>query len=89
MSDHSQRHTTEPHPRRWWILSILCMSLTLVVISMSSLNVALPSIQRALDASGSELQWIVDAYVLVFAGLLLPFGAIGDRWGARRCCWSA
>lgn len=51
---------------------------------MSSLNVALPSIQRELDASGSDLQWIVDAYVLVFAGLLLPFGALGDRWGRKR-----
>lgn len=51
---------------------------------MSSLNVALPSIQRELGASGSDLQWIVDAYVLVFAGLLLPFGAVGDRWGRRR-----
>ena len=66
------------------ILYILCLSLTMVVISMSSLNVALPSIQRELDASGSDLQWIVDAYVLVFAGLLLPFGAIGDRWGRKR-----
>lgn len=51
---------------------------------MSSLNVALPSIQRELNASGSDLQWIVDAYVLVFAGLLLPFGAVGDRWGRKR-----
>ena len=51
---------------------------------MSSLNVALPSIQRELGASGSDLQWIVDAYVLVFAGLLLPFGALGDRWGRKR-----
>ena len=59
------------------------MSLTMVVISMSSLNVALPSIQRELGASGSDLQWIVDAYVLVFAGLLLPFGAVGDRWGRK------
>lgn len=66
------------------ILYILCLSLTMVVISMSSLNVALPSIQRELDASGSDLQWIVDAYVLVFAGLLLPFGALGDRWGRKR-----
>lgn len=73
-----------PHPRRWLILYILCLSLTMVVISMSSLNVALPSIQRELDASGSDLQWIVDAYVLVFAGLLLPFGALGDRWGRKR-----
>ena len=59
------------------------MSLTMVVISMSSLNVALPSIQRELGADGSDLQWIVDAYVLVFAGLLLPFGAVGDRWGRK------
>ena len=73
----------EPHPRRWLILYILCLSLTMVVISMSSLNVALPSIQRELGASGSDLQWIVDAYVLVFAGLLLPFGAVGDRWGRK------
>jgi len=56
----------------------------MVVISMSSLNVALPSIQRELNAGGSDLQWIVDAYVLVFAGLLLPFGAVGDRWGRKR-----
>ncbi len=56
----------------------------MVVISMSSLNVALPSIQRELGADGSDLQWIVDAYVLVFAGLLLPFGALGDRWGRKR-----
>lgn len=74
----------EPHPRRWLILYILCLSLTMVVISMSSLNVALPSIQRELGAGGSDLQWIVDAYVLVFAGLLLPFGAVGDRWGRKR-----
>ena len=66
------------------ILYILCLSLTMVVISMSSLNVALPSIQRELDTGGSDLQWIVDAYVLVFAGLLLPFGAVGDRWGRKR-----
>ncbi len=72
-----------PHPRRWLILYILCLSLTMVIISMSSLNLALPSIQRALNASGSDLQWIVDAYVLVFAGLLLPFGAVGDRWGRK------
>ena len=80
----SPESETRPHPRRWLILYILCLSLTMVVISMSSLNVALPSIQRELDATGSDLQWIVDSYVLVFAGLLLPFGAVGDRWGRKR-----
>lgn len=72
------------HPRRWAVLWILCGSLVLVVVSVSSLNVAIPRIQNALDASGSELQWIIDSYALVFAGLLLPAGALGDRYGRRR-----
>ena len=80
--------TTEPvemtgHPRRWLILGILCLCLVLVVASISSLNVAIPSIQRALDASQSQLQWIIDAYALVFAGLLMPMGALGDRFGRK------
>jgi DHA2 family multidrug resistance protein-like MFS transporter len=73
----------EGHPRRWAVLWILCGSLVLVVVSVSSLNVAIPPIQRSLRASGSELQWIIDSYALVFAGLLLPAGAIGDRYGRR------
>ena len=65
------------------MLWILCGSLVLVVVSVSSLNVAIPPIQKALDTSGSELQWIIDSYALVFAGLLLPAGALGDRYGRR------
>ncbi len=71
------------YERRWAILGVLCLSLVLVVISVSSLNVALPTIQRSLFASGTELQWIVDAYALVFAGFLLPAGALGDRFGRK------
>lgn len=74
----------EVYARRWTLLGVMCLSLTLVVMSVSGLNVALPSIQRALNTSNTELQWIVDAYALVFAGLLLTAGAIGDRWGRRR-----
>jgi MFS transporter, DHA2 family, integral membrane protein len=72
------------HARRWFLLGILCLSLVLVVMSVSGLNTALPTMQRELSASASELQWIVDAYAVVFAGLLLTAGAVGDRFGRRR-----
>lgn len=71
------------HGRRWFLLGIMCLSLVMVVMSVSGLNVALPSIQRDLDASASALQWIVDSYALVFAALLLPAGALGDRFGRK------
>jgi MFS transporter, DHA2 family, multidrug resistance protein len=74
----------EIHAKRWFLLGIMCLSLVLVVMSVSGLNTALPSIQRDLGATASELQWIVDAYAVVFAGLLLSAGAVGDRFGRRR-----
>jgi EmrB/QacA subfamily drug resistance transporter len=74
----------EGHPKRWLILAVMCLSLVLVVAGVSSLNLALPSIRDALQPSNTELLWIVAAYGLVFAGLLLPSGAIGDRFGRRR-----
>jgi EmrB/QacA subfamily drug resistance transporter len=70
--------------RRWFLLGIMCLSLVMVVMSVSGLNVALPSLQRSLKASSTELQWIVDAYSLVFSALLLPAGALGDRFGRKR-----
>jgi len=72
------------HSRRWFLLGIMCLSLVLVVMSVSGLNTALPTMQRDLGASASDLQWIVDAYAIIFAGLLLTAGAIGDRFGRRR-----
>ncbi|MGZ4715868.1 MAG: DHA2 family efflux MFS transporter permease subunit [Acidimicrobiales bacterium] len=69
--------------RRWLILGVLCMSLVLVVVGNSSLNVALPRLQEDLGATSTQLQWIVDAYSIVFAGLLLPSGALGDRFGRK------
>jgi DHA2 family multidrug resistance protein-like MFS transporter len=69
--------------RRWWLLGVMCLSLILVVLAVTSLNVAVPSMQQDLDASATQLHWIVDAYGLVFAGLLLTAGALGDRYGRK------
>src|SRR5437667_7351479 len=74
----------EGYERRWWILGVLCLSLMVIGVDNTILNVALPTLVRDLHASTSDLQWIVDAYVLVFAGLLLTAGALGDRFGRRR-----
>ena len=71
------------HPRRWWVLAVLCLSLFLVVVDNTIVNVALPTLSADLNASTTELQWIVDAYTLVFASLLLAFGHFGDRFGRR------
>ncbi len=71
------------HPRKWQILAIMCGCLILVVAGVSSLNIAIPSIINALEPSQTEQLWIVDSYALVFAGLLLPAGAIGDRYGRK------
>lgn len=69
--------------RRWAILGVLCLSLLVVTLDNTILNVALPAIARSMHASSSELQWIVDAYAVVFAGLLLLAGSLGDRLGRK------
>ncbi len=71
------------YQRRWFLLGVLCLSLVMIVMAVTSLNVALPTMQTDLDASATTLQWIVDAYALVFAGLLLTAGALGDRFGRK------
>ena len=72
-----------PHPRRWAVLPVLCLSVFIVVVDNTIVNVALPTLARDLDASISQLQWIVDSYSLVFAGLLLAAGSLGDRRGRK------
>lgn len=72
------------HPRRRLILLVLCLSLLAGVIDNTVLNTALPTLARVLHAGTGALQWIVDAYTLCFAALLIPFGALGDRYGRRR-----
>jgi EmrB/QacA subfamily drug resistance transporter len=69
--------------RRWWSLGVLCLSLLIIMIGNTSLNVALPSLSEQLGATQSQLQWMVDAYSLVFAGLLFAAGSFGDRYGRK------
>ena len=73
-----------PRSRRRLVLAICCMSLLIVGLDNTIVNVALPSIGRELHASVSELQWTVDAYTLVLASLLMLSGSMGDRLGRRR-----
>src|SRR3954449_12683150 len=69
--------------RRWWTLGVLCLSLLVVSLDTTILNVALPTLVEDLNATASQQQWMVDAYVLVFASLLLTAGALGDKYGRR------
>ena len=69
---------------RWWMLGVTCLSVVVVNLDLTILNIALPAISAALHAGTGDLQWLVDAYALVFAGVMLPAGMIGDRVGRKR-----
>jgi EmrB/QacA subfamily drug resistance transporter len=70
--------------RRWVTLAVLCVSLLIIVVDNTIVNVTLPSLVRQLGANVSQLQWVVDSYTVIFAGLLMLAGTLGDRWGRRR-----
>jgi MFS family permease len=70
--------------RRWWVLVVVCVSALIVNLDNTILNVALPTLVRKLHATSSQLQWIVDSYAMVFAGLLLVGGSLADRFGRKR-----
>jgi EmrB/QacA subfamily drug resistance transporter len=76
--------TSTASPRRWWALAVLCVPLLIVSLDNTVLNVVLPTLVRKLHATTSELQWIVDAYALVFGGLMLVAGSLADRVGRKR-----
>src|SRR4051812_38010627 len=83
------RHPDDVFDHRWMTLVVLCISLLVIGLDNTILNVALPTLAKpkilgGLGASGSELQWIVDSYTIVFAGLLLTAGSLGDRFGRYR-----
>jgi EmrB/QacA subfamily drug resistance transporter len=75
---------TAPDPRRWWALALLCGAFFMVILDAAIVNVALPSIQEDLSFSAQGLQWVVSAYALTFAGLLLLGGRAADLLGRRR-----
>ncbi|CAN3980792.1 MFS transporter [Kitasatospora purpeofusca] len=72
------------NPRRWWILLVLCLSTLVLVVDSMALTVAVPSMTEDLKATAQDTQWILDSYILVFAGLLLTSGSLGDRFGRRK-----
>jgi EmrB/QacA subfamily drug resistance transporter len=72
------------YARRWWVLATMTVCLLVVITGNTILNVALPTVQRDLGATQAQLQWAVDAYILVFAGLLFSWGVVGDRIGRRK-----
>jgi DHA2 family multidrug resistance protein-like MFS transporter len=75
--------------RRWWALGALALSVLVVGLDLTVLNLALPTLATELHASTAQLQWIVDAYSLVLAALLLPAGLLGDRYGRKRLLFGA
>ncbi|WP_205324133.1 MFS transporter [Glycomyces sp. YM15] len=70
--------------RRWWALLSLLFGLLVVGLDVTILNVALPTLAVDLDASTAELQWLVDAFIVALAALLLPAGLLGDRLGRKK-----
>jgi EmrB/QacA subfamily drug resistance transporter len=84
-SGNKEKHmNVQGYKNRWYGLIFICISLLVISLDNTVLNVALPAISRDLGATASDLQWIVDAYILVFAAMLLTMGAVGDRIGRKR-----
>ncbi|RXW33353.1 MFS transporter [Propioniciclava flava] len=84
-TDAPRSHPARPAAKRPFVaLAILCLAELVGVMDNTIINVGIPTLGRAFDASTTQLQWIVDAYTLVFAVLMLPGGYLGDRWGRRR-----
>ncbi|MEU6989662.1 MFS transporter [Streptomyces sp. NPDC046465] len=84
VTDSTATTAARQDPRRWWALGALVASMLVLGFDMTILNVALPTMAGQLGASTGEQQWMADAYVVVFAALMLPAGLLGDRFGRRR-----
>ncbi|MFF0792907.1 DHA2 family efflux MFS transporter permease subunit [Streptomyces spiralis] len=75
--------TDRPYARRWWALLVLCLSLLIIVMANTALTVAAPDMTRDLGLSGADLQWVIDAYTVPYAALMLLLGATGDKYSRR------
>ena len=93
MSTPNQAGTAAPGPReaprpgadpKWWTLAAVCLGTFMLLLDITIVNVALPDIQSSLGASFSDLQWVIDAYALTLAALLLTTGSLADLYGRRR-----
>src|SRR6266545_6813329 len=78
------RPTDAVYRRRWLTLAVLSLSLLVIVVDTTIVNVAIPTLAADLHAGATALEWMIDSYTLVFAALLLPFGNLGDRYGRHR-----
>src|SRR6188472_2318255 len=81
IGENAQAPTRDP---KWWTLTAVCIGVFMLLLDITIVNVALPDIQRQLDASLSDLQWVIDAYALSLAALLLTAGSLADLFGRRR-----
>jgi len=76
--------TSSEHDSKWWTLGVVCIAVFMLLLDVTVVNNALPSIQKDLGSSFSDLQWVVDAYALTLAAFLLTFGSLADLVGRRR-----
>ncbi|MBN2238372.1 MAG: DHA2 family efflux MFS transporter permease subunit [Dehalococcoidales bacterium] len=76
--------TSTIYRRRWWTLVVIAISVLIVILDSTIVNIALPTLQREMNTTQSELQWIINSYILVFGSLMLTTGSLGDRFGRKR-----
>ncbi len=74
----------DPYARKWWVLVAVCLALFMAILDSTVVNIAIPTIVEDLGASLSEIEWVLNAYTLTFAALLITFGRLGDMYGRRR-----
>ena len=78
---------TRAYRMRWWTLVVIAISILVVVLDSTIVNIALPTLQQELNSTLSELQWIINAYMMTFAALMLTMGSFGDRIGRNPAPW--